>query len=34
VKLIGDRIFEPKLIAFELRSRSDASDHVHGTAFT
>ena len=34
VKLIDDRIFEPKLVAFGLRSRSDASDHVHGTAFT
>src|SRR5262244_1563172 len=34
VKLIDDRILEPKLVAFELRRRSDVSDHVHGKTFT
>jgi hypothetical protein len=30
VKLIDNRVLEPKLVAFELRRRSDVSDHVHG----
>src|SRR5262244_2418932 len=34
MKLIDDRILEPKLVAFELRRHSDVSDHVHGKAFT
>ena len=34
MKLINDRILEPKLVAFELWFRPDVSDHIHGTAFT
>jgi hypothetical protein len=34
MKLINDRVLEPKLVAFELRHRPDVSDHIHGTAFT
>ena len=34
MKLIDDRVLEPKLIAFEPRRRPDVSDHIHGTAFT
>src|SRR5260370_34020368 len=34
MKLIDDRVLEPKLVAFEPRRRPDVSDHIHGTAFT
>jgi hypothetical protein len=32
VKLINDRVLEPKLVAFELRLRLDVSHYIHGTA--
>src|SRR5262245_22549597 len=34
MKLIDDRVLEPKLVAFEPRRRPDVGDHIHGTAFT
>ncbi len=34
MKLINDRVLEPKLVAFGLRFHLDVRDDVHDTAFT
>jgi hypothetical protein len=34
MKLINNRVLEPKLVTFDLWLHLDVSDHIHGTAFT